>query len=405
MPKKRNSAKVIFFSTLIVGIAIGFGGGFIFGKVASIKDIPGELAELEKIFSNEPTFALINEGVDVISKKYVDSDEVSRPDLIYGAMQGLMEALGDAYSVFLPPEEAKMFEDDIGGSFEGIGAEIGIREGVLTVISPLKNSPAEQAGLAAGDKILYVDDTETSNLTLEEAVRIIRGKGGTEVVLTVTRADVEEDMKISIIRDTIKIPNIEWEDKGDGIAYISLYHFNEKASSDFDDTISEIFKAGSDKIILDLRNNPGGFLEVAVDIAGWFVAKDAVVVIEDRGEEKENRLYKADGSSLLAGFPVVVLINKGSASASEILAGALRDHLGVKLVGETTFGKGSVQELVKLSDSSTIKITVAKWLTPKGISIQDNGLEPDVSIEMTPGIFNEEGDVQLEAAIELLKNL
>lgn len=397
--------KIISFSILVIGIAAGFGGGFIFGKALGSKNGAADLISIEKIFLKSPTFDLINEGIDIIDEKYVDSDSVEVSSLVYGAMEGMLGALNDSYSIFLRPKDSKVFEENVNGFFEGIGAEISMRDGILTVIAPLKNSPAERAGIKSGDKILYVDDTDTQPLSLDEAVQIIRGQKGTEVVLTVSREEEEGNLKISIVRDTIKIPNIFWEDKGDGIAYIALYHFTEKASGDFKDTVNEILKSDTEKIILDLRNNPGGFLEVAVDIAGWFVGSDKVVVTEDRGGKGENKIYRSHGSGALKDFSVVVLVNRGSASASEILAGALRDHLNIRLIGETTFGKGSVQELVKLSDRSSIKITVAKWLTPSGISIQDNGLEPDVLVEMTQEIFDERGDVQLEKAIEILKNL
>ena len=406
MPKK-----ILNITFLIIAIAVGFGGGFIFGKATTSENgifgITKELQGLERILSNEPTFDLLSEGVAIIKTKYVDSGDITEKELIYGAMDGILRALGDPYSVFFPPPDAKIFKEDVGGAFEGIGAEIGIRDKVLTVISPLKDSPAEKAGLKAGDIILYVDDTETKDLSLDGAVQIIRGPKGTEVVLTVTRDGEDEDLKISIIRDKIKIPNLKWELKGEDrdIAYIALYHFTENASDDFRDIAREVLDSSAKKIILDLRNNPGGYLEVAVDIAGWFLDSDLVVVTEDHKGKAENKIYTTYGSAALSGYPLVILINGGSASASEILAGALRDHKNIKLVGETTFGKGSVQELANLSDKSSIKITVAKWLTPNGISIEDNGLEPDVIIEMTSKIYEEHGDVQIEKAIEVVNLL
>jgi carboxyl-terminal processing protease len=402
---------ILIITPLIITLAIGFGGGFIFGKANvsenGISGIQEELKGLERILSKEPTFDLLNEGIAVIKTKYVDSGDITEKELIYGAMDGILKALGDPYSVFFPPPDAKIFKEDVGGAFEGIGAEIGIRDKVLTVISPLKDSPAEKAGLKSGDIILYVDDTETQDLSLDEAVKIIRGPKDTQVVLTVSRKGEEEDLKISIIRDKIKIPNLKWELKGEDkdIAYIALYHFSETASDDFGDIVREVLNSSAKKIILDLRNNPGGFLEVSVDIAGWFLEPDLVVVTEDHKGKAENKIYTTRGSAVLLEYPLVVLINEGSASASEILAGALRDHRNIKLVGETTFGKGSVQELTNLSDKSSIKITVAKWLTPNGLSIEDNGLEPDVTIEMTQKIYEDQGDVQIEKAIEVVSAL
>jgi len=401
---KRNSGLLFIFIVL----ALGLGGGFIigrsFGSNQAVSGI-GDFTDVSKIFTKKPTIKLIEEGLDVIAKKYVDRDSINRDDLLYGAMNGMLKVLEDDYSIFLEPKDAKTFEEDVIGSFEGIGAEIGIRDGMLTVISPLKDNPADKAGVKAGDKILYVDGTDTKGLPLDEAVQIIRGRKGSAVVLTIKREGEEENLEISIVRDTIKIPIIEWEEKGDGIAYIAFSHFTETAPGDFENIVQEILQSSADRVILDLRNNPGGFLEVAVDITGWFIEKDKIVVIEERGHGVESKLYMSDGSSAMAEYPIVILINKGSASASEILAGALRDHRGIVLIGENTFGKGSVQELVHLRDGSSIKITIAKWLTPDGLSIEDNGLEPDISVEMTQEIFDKQGDAQLEKAIEVVREL
>ena len=398
-----NKISLVLLSLFL--LAAGFGAGFSYGEVSGAKGSTNSIFTGSNIFSGKPSFDLLNEGVEAIMEAYVDSGKVKEEDLIYGAMQGMVKSLGDPYSVFLKPEVSKTFQEDIGGSFEGIGAEIGMREEVLTIISPLKGSPAESAGLKAGDEVLFVDDNSTQDLALDEAVQMIRGKKGTEVVLTVIREGESESKKISIIRDTIKIPNISWEIKEGNVAYIQLYHFTETASEDFKNVANEVLKSDADRIVLDLRNNPGGLLEVSVDIAGWFFQEGMVVTTEDRGGKGVNSIYKTRGSGALEEYPMVVLTNQGSASASEILAGALRDHSDVKLVGEQTFGKGSVQQLIKLSDGSNIKITVAKWLTPKGYSIEGNGLDPDVKVEMTQEIFEKEGDVQLEKAIEVVKGL
>lgn len=396
--------KSILLSMLAIAVTAGFIGGFVFGKSAVLdKQATDVKSQLERLIKKEPTFDLISEGLDVIEEKFVDKEDLTTTDLIYGAMEGMLGALDDPYSTFFAPKDAQIFEENVNGSFEGIGAEIGIRDGVLTVISPLKGSPAEASGLRAGDKIVSVNDTSTEELSLEEAVKIIRGPKGSEVVLDVARDG--ENIKISIIRDTIKIPILSWEDKGDGVAYVSLYHFTETAVSDFRNAANEILNSDADKIILDLRNNPGGFLEVAVNIAGWFLEDGSVVVKEESSKKDLNKIHKSYGPGALKDYSVVVLINKGSASASEILAGALRDNTGATIVGEKSFGKGSVQELVKLSDSSSIKITIAKWLTPAGLSIEGNGLEPDVEVEMSQDIFDNEGDVQLEKAIEIVKSL
>ena len=397
--------KTFIFALILVMFVVGLGTGLLIGKTRGVQGDTADLARLfdiEKIFTKKPTFDLLNEGVEVIHARYADAEQISTEDLIYGAMEGMLKALNDPYSVFLAPEDTQIFQDDVGGTFEGIGTEIGMRDEILTVISPLKGNPAERAGVKAGDKILYVDDTKMRGLSLEAAVRLIRGPKGSIVTLTVSREGTERDIKISIRRDTIKIPILEWEKKEGGVAYIAFSHFTETATGDFENIAHEILQSDVSRIVLDLRNNPGGFLEVSVDIAGWFLERGEVVVVEDWGERRERKSHTAQGSAALREYPLVVLINKGSASASEILAGALRDNRGIQLIGETTFGKGSVQELVDLSDGSSIKITVAKWLTPQGTSIQDNGLAADVTVEMTQEIFDREGDVQLERAIEVV---
>jgi len=340
-----------------------------------------------------------------LKEKFVDSEKIDNQKILYGAISGMVKSLNDPYTIFLPPDDSKRFLEDVKGQFEGIGIEIGIKKGQLQVISPLEGTPAQRAGLKAGDKILAVNGTSTADLTVEEAVNLIRGPKGTEVTLTILRADWNKAQDFKIIRDVILVPSLKWELKENNIAYLKIYQFSEKAASDFDKAAVEILKSPAQKIILDLRNNPGGYLEIAQDIAGWFVEKGKVVVIEDFGGKRENIEYKSKGNGKLAQYPIVVLINQGSASASEILAGCLRDNLGIKLIGEKSFGKGSVQELEELKDKSSLKITIAKWLTPKGELITDKGLEPDIKVEMTEEDYEKEGDPQLDRAIEIIKNL
>jgi carboxyl-terminal processing protease len=400
--------KILNLWFIVIILSLGFGGGFLIGKSSTAgqttSDIRG-LMDVTKLFSKKPSIDLIKEGMDAIERKYVGINSVKNEDLIYGAMKGMLEALKDPHSVFLAPEDAKIFKEDVGGKFEGIGAEIGIRNDKISVIAPLKGNPAERAGVHAGDQIFAIDGVVTEGMTLDEAVRRIRGPKGSTVRLTILREGIEENFDISIVRDTIKIPNIELEKKEGGIAHIALAHFNETASADFENIVQEILRSDAKKLILDLRNNPGGFLETAVDIAGWFLPPDTIVLMEESGRASADKTYKTDGSAALMDYPVVILINKGSASASEILAGALRDHRGAKLIGEKSFGKGSVQELVNLSDGSSVKISISKWLTPKGVSIQDNGLTPDIEVTMTSEIFDTKGDIQLEKAIEEAKRL
>ncbi len=242
-------------------------------------------------------------------------------------------------------------------------------------------------------------------MTTEEAVSLIRGPKGTDVNLTVYRTDWTKSRVIKITRDVIKIPPMSWELKNGNIAYIKIYQFDDVLSSDFEKAAFEILASPAQKIILDLRNNPGGYLEVSQNVAGWFLENGKIVRIEDSGNGLEQKIFKADGNASLSGYPVVVLINQGTASASEILAGALRDNKGTKLIGVKSFGKGSVQEVKNLNGGSFLKVTVAKWLTPKGQSISDVGLEPDIKVETTDKDSEQNLDPQLDKALEIIKNL
>jgi len=382
----------IFFILVLIGASSSF--GFYFGKT-QCKICPPE----------EINFSLFWEAWDKLQQRYVEKEKFDVQKMIYGAISGMVKSLEDPYTVFLNPEDTKRFVEDVKGTFEGVGMEIGIRKGQLQVIAPLEGTPAQRAGLRAGDKILKIDDKPTMDMTIDEAVNLIRGPRGTEVTLTIFREDWEKTKEIKIIRDVIKVPSLEWEMKNENIAYLKLYQFSEKASFDFTQAAIEILESPAQKIILDLRNNPGGYLEVAQDVAGWFLEKGEVVAIEDFGGEKEQKIYKAQGPAKLVAYPTVILINKGSASGSEILAGALRDNRGILIIGEASFGKGSVQELERLREGSSLKITVAKWLTPKGELITDVGLKPDIEIEITEEDYEEERDPQLDKAIEVIKGL
>lgn len=348
-------------------------------------------------------FSLFWDAYGKLQEKFIDSSEIDQQKIIYGAIQGMASSLGDPYTSFFNPEEAFRFQQDLSGSFEGIGAEIAVRDNILTIIAPLRNTPAERAGLRAGDIILKIDSKDSLNITAEEAVGLIRGKRGTPVILTIVRESWDAPKDIKIVRDKIKIPSMDWSLENDEIAYIQIFQFGETLSGDFKSAVVEILKSPAKKIILDLRNNPGGYLDVSKEIAGWFLESGEVITIEDFGPEKEQKEYRAEGSASLARYPVVVLINEGSASASEILAGALRDNKGSKLVGIKSFGKGSVQEVVSLRGGSFLKVTISRWLTPNGISISETGLEPDIKIEITDQDIEEERDSQLEKALEIIK--
>jgi len=386
--------KILLSISLIILVIVSAGFGFYFGKTQC------KICQPEEI-----DFSLFWEAYHKLQEKFVDKGKFDIQKIIYGAISGMVKSLEDPYTVFLKPEETKRFIEDVKGTFEGVGMEIDIRKGQLQVISPLEGTPAQRAGLRAGDKIIKIDDKPTTDMTIEEAVNLIRGPKGSEVTLTIFREEWEKTKEIKIVRAVIEVPSLKWEIKNENIAYLKLYQFSEKASFDFRIAAIEILNSPAQKIILDLRNNPGGYLEVAQEISGWFLKRGEIVVIEDFGARKERNIYKAQGNASLVGFPVVILINQGSASGSEILAGALRDNRDILLIGEKSFGKGSVQELERLSEGSSLKITVAKWLTPKGELITDKGLEPDIKLEMTEEDYEEGKDPQLDKAIEIIKNL
>jgi len=387
--------KILTSFFLVLTLLISFGLGTYFGKSRVVCEIcpPQEI-----------DFSLFWEVYHKLQEKFVDKGKFDTQKMIYGAISGMVKSLGDPYTVFFPPEETKRFVEDVKGVFEGVGMEIGIKKGQLQVIAPLEGTPAQRAELRAGDKILKINDTETSDLTVDEAVNLIRGPKGTEVTLTIFREEWLKTKEIKLVRDVIEVPSLKWEMKDENITYIQLYQFSENASADFRKAAIEILESPAQKIILDLRNNPGGYLEVAQDITGWFLEKGKTVVIEDFGQGNKQE-YKAQGPGTFSDYKIVILINQGSASASEILAGALRDNRGILLIGEKSFGKGSVQELEKLKEGSSLKITVAKWLTPKGQLITDVGLEPDIKVEMTDKDYEEDKDPQLDKAIEIIKGM
>lgn len=325
--------------------------------------------------------------------------ELNDDKLYYGAVAGMVRSAGDPYTVFAPPADTKQFEETIEGSFGGIGIEIGVKNGAIVVIAPLDGSPAKAAGLLAGDLILGVDNEPLSaDTTLDEVVQSIRGENGQPVVLTILHDGGAQPEDITITRDTIAIESVRL-DMIDQIAHVSIKNFNSDTAKRFNDLARQIKTSQAKGVIIDVRNNPGGFLQSAVDIASRFIPKGQLVVAE---KGQKNKDYNASGNTMLSGLPTVVLINGGSASASEILAGALHDQLSVPVIGSKSFGKGSVQEFIKLSDGSSLRVTIAKWYTPAGRSINEEGITPTIPVEIDRAT---EADEQLNRALEEIKRL
>ncbi|NOX19665.1 MAG: S41 family peptidase [Nitrospirae bacterium] len=321
---------------------------------------------------------LFTEVLEIVKKSYVE--EVNTKDLIYGAIRGMLRTL-DPHSGFMPPDAYKEMRIDTKGEFGGLGIKIGIRNGVLTVIAPIEDTPAWRAGIKAGDKIIKVDGESTKDMTLFEAVKKMRGPKGTKVTLTIMREGWKEFKDFTIVRDIIKIKSVKYKVVDDGIGYVKINQFQEHTADELEKALKALDEKGIDSMILDLRNNPGGLLRSAIDVAEQFLPPDRLVVyIKGRSGDKTE--YYTRGKRKHYNWPMIVLVNYGSASASEIVAGALKDWNRAVILGVKTFGKGSVQSVIPLSDGSGLRLTTAKYYTPKGISIQNTGIEPDIEVKL-----------------------
>jgi carboxyl-terminal processing protease len=411
-----------FRRILLIGVSllVIFSGGYFLGvegykakvdqakNIKIVREIPPDKSNID--------FSLFWKVWDTLQLKYFDKSKINNRSMVYGAISGMVAAIGDPYTVFLAPNDNKVVNEDLSGSFEGVGIQIGFRGNQLAVVAPLTGSPAEKAGIKPGDFIVGIKDPGsgidrgTVGISLPEAVKLIRGKAGTKVTLVLTREGVASPLIVEVERVKLNVPSVILTyvgqgkqslagDAGKNIAHLQLLKFGAETGSEWDQKVSEIEGNGQIKgLILDVRNNPGGYLEGAVDVAGEFIKTGSVAVIEERSDGTKNE-YKTQRIGRLTQIPMVVLVNGGSASAAEILAGALRDNKRAKIVGEKTFGKGSIQEPLDLDGGSGIHITVARWLTPAGIWVDEKGLMPDVEIKFD---VNSKIDNQLEEAIKLL---
>lgn len=388
------------FLTYFSIIVIVF-GAYLFGYTAGHADLEfkkGFIPQIKNIELGKPQdidFSLFWDVWNKLQEKYLG--DVNQWKMFYGAISGMVSGLGDPYTAFLDPEQSKKFLEEIKGEFEGVGIELALKNNKLTVVSPLENSPAKAAGIRAGDIIEKIDGKDAGAMTIDEAIEAIRGKKGTEVVLTISRDNKSLEFKLK--RTLIQIKSVRWEMKGD-IAYLKVSQFIEDTSRASQKAASEILTKKPKGIILDLRDNPGGYLDAAIDLASLFVKEGVIVYEEEKGGKREE--LKTTGNAKLAELPLVVLINNGSASGSEIVAGAIQDKKRGILIGEKTFGKGTVQSFEELKDGATLRITVAKWLTPNGRAINEQGLLPDIEVKMTDEDVNAGRDPQLERAIREL---
>lgn len=339
----------------------------------------------------------------VLQARYVDPDALHTRDMVYGAIQGLVAGVGDPYTAFMTPQESTEFQDSLQGHLQGIGAELALRNSTIVVVAPLKGSPAERAGLLPRDIILEVNGEEMIGKTLTEVVSRIRGEKGTVVTLTILREEEAEPLTFTITRDDITIPSTEFEVRQTGTGAVGLLTINQFGG----ETVREVLgfvrtidPAKMKGLIIDLRFNGGGYLEGAVDLSSIFLPGGRIVTVEGRGGAQEQ--HSASGNPLLPDLPLVILINEGTASASEIVAGALQDHRRATIVGMQSFGKGTVQEVIDLPGGSSLRVTIAKWLTPNGRDLGKEGVTPDITVDRPRQTSEDAGDPQLQAAFEWL---
>ena len=329
---------------------------------------------------------------------------------VWGAIQGLAASYGDPFTTFMPPEEAEMFDSEISGRFSGVGMEIGNRDGYLTVISPLPGTPADKAGIQPQDIISKIDGEDSLRMSSNRAVQLIRGPRGEAVTLTILRPGESEERTIRIVRDTINIPTIETQ-LIDGVFVIKLFSFSAQSADMFRQALQEFAKADTPYLVLDLRGNPGGYLDAAVDMSSRFLDSEQIVVIEEQGGDRPDKVMYSEGYNHFSDeLRMVILVNGGSASASEIVAGALRDHEKALVLGQQSFGKGSVQELFRLTNDTSLKITIARWLTPNGTQINEQGITPDIVLSPNEptegeGTYRQDysTDSEIIQAIEIVK--
>ena len=400
MIKERYTQVLISF--LIAGTL--FATGFYAGQKDSAKN---QSAQFLNATSTSVDMASFWKAWQILDEKFTPASSttppVSNKDKLWGSIEGLASSYKDPYTIFFPPVESKAFEEEISGSFGGVGMEIAMQDGTLTIVAPLKGTPAEKAGVLAGDKIISIGEKSALKMSTDEAIKLIRGEVGTSVTVTFGRKGIKEPLVKTLVRAKIEIPTIDTKLLPENVFVISLYSFSATSPNLFRGALREFVESGSDKLVLDLRNNPGGYLEVALDMASWFLPTGKLVVAEDFGGKKEDKEYRSKGYDIFTDkLKFVILVNEGSASASEILAGALREHNKAVLVGQKTFGKGSVQELVSVTSDTSLKITVAHWLTPLGNSISNGGLIPDIEVKLNKENTKDEKDPTMEAAVKYL---
>lgn len=354
----------------ILMLIIIAGGWVIFGRGLGTPVLGGESYEDLRIFA---------EALSLVQKNYVE--ETTTKDLVYGAIKGMLTQL-DPHTTFMEPKIYKEMQVDTKGEFGGLGIQISIKDKKLVVIAPIEDTPAWRVGIKAGDHIFKIENEMTKDLTLSDAVERMRGPKGTKVTLTIIREGEKEPLEFTIVRDIIKIKSVKHKMMDSSIGYIRLTQFQERTADDLKDALEELEKQEMKSLVIDLRNNPGGLLKVAIQVSEFFI-KEGKLIVSVKGKDDEKEEYLSTAAKVREDYPIVVLVNEGSASASEIVAGALQDWERGVILGAPTFGKGSVQTVFSLSDGSGMRLTTAKYYTPKGISIQNTGITPNIIVKAT----------------------
>jgi carboxyl-terminal processing protease len=395
-----------WLSVLLIVVVLA--GVYRLGYVSGRQGFALSTKDFKVINTQNPTttvdYGLLWDALRVVSGKYIEKDGIDQQKVLYGAIRGAVAAAGDEYTTFFDPKDLADFQTELKGSFEGIGAEVAKRDGNIVVVAPIDDGPAAKAGVKAKDIILKVNGDSISELSVEAAVSKIRGAKGTQVTLELYREGKDKPFSVTITRDVIAVKSVKLEYKtvqGQQVAYLTLSRFGDDTEDLFDKAVKDITSKGVKRLVVDVRNNPGGYLDAAVQLASEWVPKDKLVVKEAHSD-KDATLLNSFGYGRLADVKTVILTNGGSASAAEILTGALHDYKLATTVGEKTFGKGSVQELVPLTGGSAVKVTVAKWITPNGVNLHKDGLVPDVEVKISDDDAAKDKDPQLDKALELV---
>jgi len=398
---RRSQAKIWLAVATLLVIFGSFEYGLSLGKSGYVLDSKNLRVVNQKDQVFDVDYSLLWKAIEIVNDKYIDKP-IDQQKVLYGAIHGAVAAAGDEYTQYFDPEELKEFETELAGSFDGIGAEIGKKNGNIVIIAPLPDSPAAKAGLRPKDVIVSVDGKSTTDWSTEQTVKAIRGPHGSEVTLTIYREGDANTFDVKIKRETISIKSVKLQVKdqnGKKIGLITISRFGDDTQGLLQRAVNDAKAQNVSGIILDLRNDPGGYLDLAIDTASYWLPKGDLVVTEAHSDGTSKK-YDSDGNGKLQGLKTIVLINGGSASASEIVAGALQDHKAATLLGEKSFGKGSVQELVKLPDGSAVKVTVAKWITPGGKNLNKDGLVPDIEVKLTDDDIAASRDPQMDRALE-----